>query len=514
MTVRALFAAILFFAVTTQGATLEVNQASGCSDTTGKGTSAKPYCTIDKAILAAANGDTIHIATGSYSGPTGHVSKPLTFIGSGFEASGTVITTPMTYTGAGPLSMSNLRMAFPSFQTPACLRISGLGNFSGLTLSEVSFDTVFIDGVSIQQLGSVSNVTVKNCTFLGKDNKGLLIERGSPEAAAWIVDNVAVTGSTFLNNVSGIRIDPHVTNLHVSSSNFAPSSIVPVGGRIPQGTGLLLRSAQGATLDSLTIAGKEVGIVLATASGSTDKISSITLTNVTVDRSGSGMILEGKGDSISGVTVTGSTFSSNRKDGVSMSGNVSQISIQSSTIVGNGGNGVATNGAVSQVSIQCSTIAGNGRDGVAEGSLPSAALNAERVYWGCPGGPGTTGCSTVSGNVATFPYRDVPNAPCTARVTSITVTPPSVRIITTVTPVSVTFRLAATATLSQGSPGDVTTQATWSSSNTAVATVTANGTVTVVASGVATITGSEDGFSGTATITASVGDALPPDPGP
>ncbi|HEV7239254.1 MAG TPA: DUF1565 domain-containing protein [Thermoanaerobaculia bacterium] len=68
-----------------RGATLPVAPpSSGCSDTTGT-----PYCTINKAILVAANGDTIQIAAGTYSGTIAAFSKSLTFIGAGSSTNGT-----------------------------------------------------------------------------------------------------------------------------------------------------------------------------------------------------------------------------------------------------------------------------------------------------------------------------------------------------------------------------------------------------------------------------------------
>ena len=84
---------------------------------------------------------------------------------------------------------------------------------------------------------------------------------------------------------------------------------------------------------------------------------------------------------------------------------------------------------------------------------------------------------------------------------SITVTPASPAIAS-----GTAIQLHATATYSDNSTQEVTTQVTWSSSNTAVATVSNNsgtqGLATGISSGAVTITATENGVSGTATLTA------------
>jgi hypothetical protein len=84
---------------------------------------------------------------------------------------------------------------------------------------------------------------------------------------------------------------------------------------------------------------------------------------------------------------------------------------------------------------------------------------------------------------------------------SITVTPSSETIAS-----GTAVQLHATGTFADNSTGDLTTQVTWSSSNTAVATVSNNsgsqGLTTGLSSGTVTITATENGVSGTATVTA------------
>jgi uncharacterized protein YjdB len=88
-----------------------------------------------------------------------------------------------------------------------------------------------------------------------------------------------------------------------------------------------------------------------------------------------------------------------------------------------------------------------------------------------------TGCST---------------SPSTS-VMSVAVTGPTLEV-------GATGQFKATATLSDGTKQDVTSASTWTSSNTAVATVTTAGVVTAVTTGSTTITATYQGTSAKDTI--------------
>ncbi|MEA2343434.1 MAG: hypothetical protein QOF63_1603, partial [Thermoanaerobaculia bacterium] len=373
-----LLAAFLIVPSTAWCATRNVSGAAGCSDTAGN-----PYCTINAAILAATAGDTIQIAAGTYAGTIASFSKPLTFIGAGSSTSGTVITKAMTYTGAGPLSLSTLRISGGGTN----FKVAGTGAFSGLTLTGAAFvgNGTGAHGVYVKQNGTVSNIIVTNCSFTGHGQSGMLIEPGTGTATA--VDHVTVTGSTFDGNGEyGLRIDPSTTSLQVSTSNITNNAI----------DGLLLLNTNGATFTNLTITGNRNGILLIPLTAS-QSISNLTLTNLNVSNNtrfisghyGSGLTLTGDTGAISHITITGSTFS------------------------GNGIHGIDSTGAVSQVTVDCSVIGPNVQQGIREASLPSALLTAKNLYWGCATGPNTAGCSTVTGNVAFLPFRTSASATCT-----------------------------------------------------------------------------------------------------
>lgn len=96
---------------------------------------------------------------------------------------------------------------------------------------------------------------------------------------------------------------------------------------------------------------------------------------------------------------------------------------------------------------------------------------------------------------------------------AINVVPPVLETIT-VTPATAvvlqgsTLQLAASGRYSDNSNSDITNMVTWTSSDTAVATVSATGLVTGIGAGTATITAALSGVTGTSTITGKILTAL------
>ena len=82
-----------------------------------------------------------------------------------------------------------------------------------------------------------------------------------------------------------------------------------------------------------------------------------------------------------------------------------------------------------------------------------------------------------------------------AALSSISVTPANPSI-----PVGVTQQFAATGTYSDGTSYDITTQVTWISSDTLVATVNSSGLATAIAAGTASITATSGSISGSTTL--------------
>jgi hypothetical protein len=88
------------------------------------------------------------------------------------------------------------------------------------------------------------------------------------------------------------------------------------------------------------------------------------------------------------------------------------------------------------------------------------------------------------------------SSPSTSSLVSISVTPANPSV-----PVGVTKQFTASGTYSDGTSHDITTQVTWSSSNTSVATVNSSGLATAVGAGTATITATSGSISGNTTLT-------------
>jgi uncharacterized protein YjdB len=84
----------------------------------------------------------------------------------------------------------------------------------------------------------------------------------------------------------------------------------------------------------------------------------------------------------------------------------------------------------------------------------------------------------------------------TSTITSIAVAPANAGVA-----VGSTQQFIATALSSSGTTSIITSVASWTSSNTAVATVSSSGLATGVSAGTATITASSNGIQGTATLT-------------
>ncbi len=108
---------------------------------------------------------------------------------------------------------------------------------------------------------------------------------------------------------------------------------------------------------------------------------------------------------------------------------------------------------------------------------------------------GTSNISATYSGVASNPATFTVTAPV---IDAITVTPVNPQL-----PAGFNQQMAATATWSDGAVTDITTTATWMSSNSSVATIDATGLATAVAAGTTTIQASQGGVFGQTTLTVS-----------
>jgi uncharacterized protein YjdB len=105
---------------------------------------------------------------------------------------------------------------------------------------------------------------------------------------------------------------------------------------------------------------------------------------------------------------------------------------------------------------------------------------------------GTATITATSGTISGSTTLTVTSA----TLSSISVTPANPSI-----PSGITQQFTATGNYSDGTSHNITTQVTWSSSNTAVAPVNSSGLATAFSAGTATITAASGSISGSTTLT-------------
>jgi len=117
-----------------------------------------------------------------------------------------------------------------------------------------------------------------------------------------------------------------------------------------------------------------------------------------------------------------------------------------------------------------------------------------------------TGTTTIRAtDPATSVYGETTLTVTPAVLDSIAVTPPDATILT-----GGTQQFTATGTYSDSSSQDLTSSASWSSSNTSVATINSSGLATGVAQGTSTITATDTGSGVFGSTSLTVKDATPP----
>ena len=133
----------------------------------------------------------------------------------------------------------------------------------------------------------------------------------------------------------------------------------------------------------------------------------------------------------------------------------------------------------------------------------AASVNSSGVVTGVSAGAATI-TATTSGKSGTSAITVSATPPPAPVVTTVTVSPPSASVVA-----GSTVNLQATVKDQNGNVMSGQT-VTWTSSNTAAATVNASGVVSGVAAGNATITATSSGKSGTAAITVTAAPPPPP----
>jgi parallel beta-helix repeat protein len=384
------------------------------------------YAKIGDAVAAAKKNDTVQVASGVYKEDV-VISKPLSLVGTG--QSSTVINARGLATG----------VHVDGFDNP------GLTNVvvSGFTVSNANFEGILVTNAS--HVTIARNRIVANNQSLDAANQAC---PGIPpfETAEGFdcgegihlsgVHHSTVSGNVVVNNAGGILLsdDTAATHHNVISRNVVMNN--------PYDCGITLASHPPA---SNPATGKPLGVFANTIANN------ISMKN--------GLAEEGAGagvgifDSVPGAAnyanlVINNKLVGNGLPGVALHSHTPGQNLNNNMIVGNviSGNGADTedtatpgkaginvsNGfggsTVSGTVISQNKISGEDVDvavrtgavvdlnlnqllgtGIGAANLGNAPVQATENWWGCAGGPGAAGCSTVSGPKITFtPWLTVP----------------------------------------------------------------------------------------------------------
>jgi hypothetical protein len=405
-----------------QAATVCVGTASGCQST------------ISAAVGAAAAGDTIQVAAGTYKEVV-TINKPLSLIGAGSA------TTIIDATG-----LSNGVIVDGSAKAPN----SGVSDvvIAGFTIENANFQ-----GVLVQ---NASNVTIFNNQIIGND-KSLTIDASGPNCPG--LPDVLVAGEAFDcgEGVNLTGVDHSVVSNNVIQNNAG---------------GILISDDTGATHDNVitgnlvTLNAYDCGITLAshsgmgvyhnTISGNTSSSNGLATHG---EGAGVGIFAPGPGSKNYGNVVVNNILTGNGMPGVAMHNHAAPpgapaVSLDDNMIIGNtiSGNSadfddaatpgttginifslapvngvVISQNVISQQSIGLAVNApgkvvaylNNFMTTTGINNIGSGSINGSQNYWGCTGGPGAPGaCSGITGGVnyagwltAPFNGTQLPTAP-------------------------------------------------------------------------------------------------------
>lgn len=191
------------------------------NDTTGDGSSGTPWATINKALSIAVAGDTIHVASGDYTGPrvqtvnSGSSGSPITLIGEGATQP---IVSSIEVLAEDWIVIDNFE--FNGHASVASMCYIAL-NSTDIIVRNCTFDPVVAGRSSLacqasSPLGdpTPTRVTISNCDFLNTNYYNVALQGsyhvlencyfGTPASGAWSGDaiylhssNTTISGNVF-----------------------------------------------------------------------------------------------------------------------------------------------------------------------------------------------------------------------------------------------------------------------------------------------------------------------------
>ncbi|MBZ5607887.1 MAG: right-handed parallel beta-helix repeat-containing protein [Acidobacteriia bacterium] len=399
-------AAVLFFSVcqTAPAATVCVNPtgASGCQPT------------ISKAVAAAAAGDTIQVAAGTYK-------------------ENVVIKAPLALIGAGSATTTIDATGLPNGVTVDGSGAAGLGNIviSGFTVQNANFQGILVENASA--------VTIWNNQILN-NNKSLNVSGSLPTCPGLPdalkagededcgeglhltgVDHAVVSNNVIQNNSGGILISDDLGPIHdiVITGNLVNGNSLDCGITLASHSGMGVYhntiSGNTSTNNGKKAPGAGAGVGIFAPGPGSKAYSNVVVNNVLTGNGLPGVTMHNHAAppgappvNFNDNVIIGNVISSNAADTEDAATpgpagiNIYSVAPMSGTIV--------TQNTISQETVDLAVNApgplvatlNNFLDSVGINSSGVGTVNATQNWWRCPGGPGTGGCAIARGTGVTF----------------------------------------------------------------------------------------------------------------
>jgi hypothetical protein len=342
--------------------------ASGNDSNSGQADS--PFATIQHAINTASSGGTVHVGAGTYNENVS-VAKPLTLLG----ANAGIRATGATRSAESTISTSN---------------VSG----DDYTV-DIASSGVTLDGFTLQQ---TATVTCNYCAAFGVQVEPIA---SGATVADNIISGMATSGTSPAGAGNPIGVDIG------ANSTTSPNNVTVARNLITSisSSGTQHRSALGIEVGDSTSHPVSTGLVIAN-----NHITGIS----SAGWGGYGMIMNRQttGTVISGNTID-TVFGAGWSRGIGLEATETGASVANNAIsaitTANASPGAADDVYFDTIDAGAgsSTATNNSLTGTATTAgilnLAGGTVNGSPNWWGCPNGPGSTGCSAVSGPVTIFP---------------------------------------------------------------------------------------------------------------